>query len=282
MQQRKTTLTLLLSTLLMLWLSLASAQDLTYTFENDKLTGPETISVNGFQNITSINNSDVELDVTVAKLRDGATLDELAAADKTLNASFSGEGDGGKAVGAFIALADVIGGVHQAPHTEASAYLKLEPGNYVIIASSGGGPGDTYKAVYQAVSVTEGESAEAPAADFTLHMMDFHFDFPETMKAGEQVWEVSNTGSQPHFALIFKLNEGATAEDVLTFMSATEPSGPPPFDFGTIIQGVTAGQTFYTPVDLTPGTYVAVCPLPNLASGAPHFVDGMIDTFTVQ
>ncbi len=280
MPHRKTTLTLLFSTL-MLWLSLASAQDLTYTFADGKLTGPETISVNGFQNITVLNNSDVELDVTVAKLRDGATLDELAAADKTLNASFS-EGDGGKAMGAFIALADVIGGVHQTPHIEASAYLKLEPGNYVIIASSGGGPDDSYKAVYQAVTVTEGERAEAPAADFTLHMMDFHFDFPETMKAGEQVWEVSNTGSQPHFALIFKLNEGKTAEDVTTWM--TDFSGEPPvsFDGGAIIQGVTAGQTFYTPVNLTPGTYVAVCPLPNLASGAPHFVDGMVDTFTVQ
>lgn len=262
---------------------LAMAQDLTYKFADDKLTGPETISVNGFQNITFINDSDVELDVTVTRIHDGTTLDELASADQTLSATFSGEGDAGQAMGAYIALADVVGGTHQNPRTEANAYLMLEPGNYVIIASSGFGPGDTYKADYHEVAVTEGERAEAPASDFSLHMMDFHFDFPETMKAGKQVWEVSNTGSQPHFTLIFKLNEGKTAEDVTTWMMDSNAGEPPvSFDGGAVIQAVTAGQTFYTTVDLPPGTYVAVCPLPNLASGAPHFVDGMVDTFTVE
>ena len=279
---QKITLALLLNMLPLLLLSLANAQDLTYTFYEDKLTGPETISLNGFQNLTFINRSDSELDVTVTKLHDNATLDELAAADKALNASFSGEGNAGEAMGTYIGLADVIGGVHPSPGTTQSAYLRLKPGSYVIIAATGGG-GDPYKADYHEVTVTEGESAEAPAADFTLHMMDFHFDFPETMKAGEQLWEVGNTGSQPHFALIFKLNEGKTAEDVLAWMMDNNAGEPPvSFDGGAIIQGVTAGQTFYTPVNLSPGTYAAVCPLPNLASGAPHFVDGMVDTFTVE
>lgn len=85
-----------------------------------------------------------------------------------------------------------------------------------------------------------------------------------------------------NLALVFKLNVGKTAEDVTTWM--TSFAGPPPVDpgSGTILPTATAGETFYTPVTLTPGSYVAVCPLPNLASGTPHFADGMVDTFTVE
>ncbi len=261
----------------------ANAQELGYTFENDTLTGPETISVNGFQNISFVNNSDEEVDMPISRLHDGATLEAYIAADKAINDAFaSEEGDARQPIGALMSLADAVGGVHLAAHSQGGAYIALEPGSYIVTASSGGGPDDPYQPTYLAVTVTEGERAEAPTADFSLHMVDFHFDVPETMQAGEQLWEVSNTGSQMHFALIWRLMEGKTAEDVTLWM--TDFAGPPPVEFegGAFIQAVTAGQTYYTPVSLTPGTYVALCPLPNLATGEPHFADGMVSTFTVQ
>jgi hypothetical protein len=101
--QRKTTLTLLLSTLLLLWLSLASARDLTYTFAEGKLTGPETISVNGFQNITVINTSDIEIDVSFSRPREGVTSEEFGAADKAVTETFGTGGDMSKAVETLVA-----------------------------------------------------------------------------------------------------------------------------------------------------------------------------------
>ncbi|MCA9840097.1 MAG: hypothetical protein KC422_24515 [Trueperaceae bacterium] len=269
--------------MLLIFLACASAQELTYTYENGTLTGPQTISVNGYQNILFVNNSDMELDVTFAKLHEGATLAELETADKAFMATIEGEGspDAGAKMGTMISLADFIGGVHPVSHTQASAYLKLEPGNYIVNASTGGG-GDPYMPFYLEVAVTEGPSAEAPSADFNLHMSDFHFDFPDTMPAGKQVWQISDTGSQPHMALVWKLMEGKTAEDVTTWMS--DFAGPPPVEFegGGLIQGITAGQTFYIPIELSSGNYVVVCPLPNLGTGEPHFADGMIATFKVE
>ncbi len=264
-------------------IQIVSAQELTYTFENATLSGPKTIAVNGFRDISFVNNSDTELDMSVARLHDGATRQNYISVDKAINDALSAEeGDARQPIGELISLADAVGGVHLASDTQGSAYLKLEPGRYLVTAASGGGPGDPYKPTYLNVTVTEGERAEAPTADFSLHMVDFHFDFPETMRAGEQLWEVANTGSQPHFALIFRLLEGKTAEDVTAWM--TDFSGPPPVEFegGAFVQGLTSGQTYYTPVTLMPGTYVAVCPLPNLATGEPHFADGMVSTFTVQ
>ena len=217
----------------------------------------------------------------LAKLRQGITLEAFMAADKAVSAGMAGDKDSGPKMGKFISLADVVGGTNQGPMSKGSAYLNLTPGTFVLVASSGGGPGEPYKPFYQVVKVTQGAVGAAPKATFALNMMDFHFDFPQTMTAGEQLWKVSNTGSQPHFALIFKLAKGKTSKDVIAWMESGN-AGPPPVEDATIIQGVTGGQTFYTTVKLSPGNYVAICPLPNIANSKPHFVEGMVSSFTVK
>lgn len=206
---------------------LVGAQELTYTFNNNTLSGPETVAVNGFQNVSFINSSDEQVDMPIVRLRDGATMQAYQEADRAVNDAFSQRnGDARGPLKTLLGLVDAVGGVNLAAHTRGSAYVRLEPGTYVVTAGIGGGPGDPYRPTYLGVTVTEGERAEAPKADFRLQMMDFHFDFPQTMRSGEQLWEVSNTGSQPHFALIFTLLEGKTAEDVTAWMA--DMSGPPP------------------------------------------------------
>ncbi len=254
-----------------------------YTFQNGTLSGPETVALNGFQHVSFANRSDAELDMTLTRLAEGATLADYEAADRAVNAAFSQKGgDARVPLNELLGFAAAIGGVHLLPQSEGSAYLRLEPGTYVVSASSGGGPGEPYRPANLVLAVAAGERAAAPDADFELELRDHHFDFPETMSAGESLWRVHNAGAEPHFALIFRLNRGKTAADVTEWM--TSFAGPPPVDpdSGTILQTATAGETFYTPVTLPPGTYVAVCPLPNLASGAPHFADGMVDTFTAE
>jgi hypothetical protein len=264
-----------------LTLGAAHAQTLHYTFENSALSGPETVAVNGYQEVTFVNTSDAELEMAVLKVRDGATPADVVFASEAISEAFATGVNTGEAISDFLKLADAIGGVNLAPQAQARIYVRLEPGQYVVEATSGGGPGETSTSSNMTVTVSEGEVTDAPEADFSLHMSDFHFDFPETMPAGEQLWEVSFTG-QPHVALIFKLSEGATAEDVLAFMSNTEAGGPPPFEFGTLIPAASSGQTFYTPVSLSPGNYVAVCPLPDLAGEGSHAEHGMVDSFTVE
>lgn len=254
-----------------------------YAFQNGTLSGPETVALNGFQRITFANRSDGEMNMTLTRLEEDATLRDYEAADRAVNAAFSEEeGDARGPLNKLLAFAAAVGGVHLRPQSEGSAYLRLEPGRYVVSASSGGGPGEPYRPANLLLTVTAGERAAAPEADVRLEMVDYHFDLPDTLPPGESLWAVANAGAEPHFALVFRLNEGKTAEDVTAWM--TSFAGPPPVDpgSGTILQTATAGETFYTPVTLTPGSYVAVCPLPNLASGTPHFADGMVDTFTVE
>ena len=280
MTRKKMILNLLVGALLAF--TFASAQHIVYTFENGTLTGPETLSLNGYQNILFINKSDTELDMSLLRLHEGVTLEEVIAADNAIEEAFSTGGDAGKAIGEFLSLADAIGGLSVEPMSQGSAYLLLEPGFYGVGASSGGGPEETSIKAHMKLRVGEGEVAEAPTAAFNLTMGDFHLDFPDTMPAGEQLWQISSTG-QPHMALIFKLTEGATADDVMSFiMSEGEPSGPPPFEFGTAISALSSGQSFYTSLSLSPGNYVAICPLPDLAGQGNHAEHGMVDSFTVK
>lgn len=262
-------------------LGLAHEKPLIYSFQKNALSGPETLELNGFQPFTFQNGSNAELDVTVYRLREGATVAKLEVADRAVSESFSQPTADTTAVfKGILELADVIGGTHLLPSTSGLAYLDLEPGAYLITAATGGGPGDPYKPAYLPLTVRAGERAEAPTADVTLTLSDFHFALPKKLESGNQLWKISNSGAEPHLTLIFKLQRGSTTKDVTTWMN--DQSGPPPFDFGTLVQAVTAGQTFYAEVELSPGTYAAVCPLPDLASGAPHFTEGMVSTFTVE
>jgi hypothetical protein len=253
---------------------------LVYTYTAKGLTGPMTISGTGFQNILFVNNSGMDLDITILKPHQGATVEAIVTADKALAAALEGSGDPAKTMTNMIGLADVPGGIHTAAKTRASAYIKLEPGRYVFQASTGG-HGDPYKSFYPLVNVSKGAVAAAPKEDFALQMMDFHFDFPKTMKVGEQLWKISNTGAQPHLALIFRLAKGKNAQDVIKTLDSNS-AGPPPVEDMIILQAATTGQTFYTPVKLAPGNYVVVCPLPDVKTGKSHYAEGMVSTFTVK
>jgi hypothetical protein len=72
---------------------------------------------------------------------------------------------------------------------------------------------------------------------------------------------------------------GKTLDDVRAFMQS--PSGPPPFEDAGGMQALDAGKTGWLTLDLEPGTYVALCFVPDPASGTAHMDMGMIVPFSV-
>ncbi len=262
-------------------LNFVSAQDLSYAVENDRIVGPTEITSNGYQPITLTNQTDNPVDVVFFRLKEGATLNAFKTA---LQAFYKVVGpqteDVRPEVEAMMPLVDGYGGAQIAPSGESTIYVRLEPGTYDIEVSPIVG-GDIY--LSQTLTVTNGEKVSPPQADLSLHMADFQFDFPKALNAGPQLWKVSNTGEQPHFAYLYKLNKGVSTENFMTWMQTAGPeSGPPPAEDADFIQFLTAGQTFYKEVDLAAGNYVALCFLPDLETNTPHVELGMISSFTVQ
>jgi hypothetical protein len=107
--------------------------------------------------------------------------------------------------------------------------------------------------------------------------------------AGPQNWKFTNIGAQPHLVDVVKAPRPVTFHEVMTLLmvpdGATPPAGVPPAEayegiagIGTISPGEAAWLVM---PDLEPGTYVAMCFVPDREQGAPHALMGMVQIFTV-
>ena len=80
--------------------------------------------------------------------------------------------------------------------------------------------------------------------------------------------------------VLMKVAPGKTFADVSRFMQAS--SGTPPFKEIGGMAGLAAGKSGIMELNLTAGTYVAICFLSDPKSGQPHFMLGMMTPFTVS
>ncbi len=171
------------------------------------------------------------------------------------------------------------------PGKSHQAVVDLTPGQYLVI-------GDTYQPfeVVGAPATPETTPGAAPAADGTVRMFDFNFEFPDPVAPGRQVWEVTNTGEQPHELLLARSPQPVTAEQIMELMAgeseeATPTGGGPSFADLEQVGGLgwlSPGATAWTEVDLSPGTYVALCFVPDPETMMPHVAMGMIAVFTID
>jgi hypothetical protein len=279
-----------MKTLLAVILCLAtfvSAQGLSVTLTPDGLTTPESTSLNGYVPIEFTSQAEQEFNISLNRIKDGTDVETFVETSKAVIATFGEDStaDPRPAIADFLTIGELNGGVLAKPGETVTGYFKLEPGTYVIDASPNES-GDDY--FYSVLTVTEGEDLAAPEADLNLVMVDHHFSFPATLEAGAQRWQVSNIGEQVHFAVLFKLAEGATSDDLMSFMASgpENASGPPPFDmqasYTGLIQAVSSGQDYYVDVNLPAGNYVAICFLPDMESEKIHLELGMMSSFSAE
>jgi hypothetical protein len=209
----------------------------------------------------------------LVRLNDGVTLDQLKAALQG--------GDPGAALG----LVSVAGGIYTTPPgaTQAAA-LDLKAGDYALMDFGAGEDQVPYmaKGMLQPFKVTAGSSAAEPASDVAVTMKEYTFEVPTELKAGTHTFKVSNQGTQPHEMLLFKLAEGKTLADVHAYLSNPSPSGPPPGDVAGGALAIGPGMRSWTPVELQPGNYAAICFIPDSGDGKSHAEHGMIMPIVVN
>lgn len=213
-------------------------------------------------------NPDTEY-VDIARLAEGATLDEIK---PLLDASNDDPGP---------ALEKVSIYGFQASDTISSTIIyDLLPGGYVVTLNAGAADMDQ-----DLVPFTPGpdSGAAAPGADVSVEMDDFAYVMPDKIPAGPHLWEISNVGKQWHMMLIAHLADGQTVDDILKMMG--EP-GDDSLLGSTIVDAylpMSPGNRAWVTIDLPPGNYAAVCPLPDLMGDmSPHAMKGMVHAFTVE
>lgn len=171
------------------------------------------------------------------------------------------------------------------PGLSSQVILDLSPGQYLLLCFVPGHDGLPHLAKgmvkpIEVVARADQVKVVKPKADATIKLLDFSFILPAKIDAGPQVWQVVNEGSQPHEILLIKLVEGKTRADVQAFMES--PHGAPPFVNVGGFQAIHPGETGWLNLNLTPGEYVALCYVPDPASGHAHLEMGMVLPFIVK
>lgn len=227
----------------------------------------------GLVSINLVNDGKEPHHAQLARLNDNVTLEQFQAALKqSPEAAFP-----------LVTFAGGPGVID--PGNSQQVTVELTPGQYVLLCFVSGHDGVPHlaKGMMATMEVVKGnDQASAPEikADATVKLVDFSFALPAEIKAGPQVWKVVNEGKQVHEIAIIKLAEGKTMEDVANFMQSM--AGEPPFADAGGLQAIDPGDAGWINLNLQPGNYVAMCHVPDPATGHAHMEMGMIMPFTVK
>lgn len=168
----------------------------------------------------------------------------------------------------------------------ARTVVDLTPGEWLVLPTNLGGaqPPEPLR-VTGATSATP--SGTVPfEADVAVDLQDFAFaGLPAQVEQGQQIWELTNVSTQPHMMAISRLPAGTTQEALWAFVTQASPAseGLSFEDFAPApgVGYLSAGQTAWAVLDLEPGTYVALCFVPDQETDMPHVLMGMAAVFTV-
>lgn len=206
----------------------------------------------------------------VARLHDGVTLDDYVAA------SHDSEG-------AASALVDEAGGINAVDAgATRTGYADLEAGRYVVLCflPTPGGPSHLHEGMVAELTVVDPPVAEVPAPVQEIALGDFAFTLPGAGLDAPGAYRVVNAGAQDHEMSIMRIDEGKTVPDAIAFLVGGFV-GEQPFEFVGGAGGVEPGADTYIDLDLAPGEYLAMCFIPDPATGKRHAELGMVSTFTI-
>ncbi len=244
------------------------------------------------------NQSDMDVELMVAQLPEGMTLEEVDAAFDEAEA----------AAPPFVPpdfFFDIVwnGGLSAFPGETKGVVLDLTPGEWTVAITAYGPEGEESTDVPVTVTVTgEMPEVEDPTGHVEIGLVDMDFMVPDSFAAGPQVWHVTNNGLQVHHIVLSRVPTGTTEEDVIElagtfFAPPTEPEAGATPDATPVIPPTTLSfedveDVFFTPllsrgqfnlyeIDLEPGTYAMICFMPD-PSGNAHVMLGMVEIVTVE
>ena len=237
------------------------------------------------------NDSEMNVDLEVYQLPEGATVDDILAAYATLIES------GFEQIPDIFFAVDFNGGPTAGPGKTGDVVLDLTPGEWVINLFAFDEETQKDIIVPKPVTVTgEMPDLEDPAGAVEIGMVEMDFVVPEPIAAGPQVWKIVNNGKTGHHLILSQVPAETTEEQIVELASRFSGSAPTeagatpavpalnPEDTVDVAktQVISSGRANWLAVDLPPGTYAVVCYLPDQETGLAHVMLSMVEVFTVS
>ena len=167
-----------------------------------------------------------------------------------------------------------VGGVASIRSGETSTSVQSLPqGNYAAI--------DINTSAFAALEVTGDGDGELPTSSARVEARDYSFE-ASGLKAGKGRVLFTNTGKEPHFALLAPIKPGKTLADVRQALEREEGETPIAED-KTLSTGVLdGGESQVVDLALVKGRYALVCFVADRKGGPPHAFKGMVSEAVVE
>lgn len=188
---------------------------------------------------------------------------------------------------AWTADAVTVGGLDLDPMSSGSIVIDVAAGDWLVGVS-----GDALETgLVEPLAATSGSSpvtASDIPVDVTWELGAYTFAHtPDTITAGSQVWQITNTHPVLHHLVMFPADGPYSNEELIDGLMALfmgtptvdgfAPTGAPLVATAAISQG----ESIWIDLDLEPGYYAAFCFLPDPGSDVPHLMAGMVTSFEV-
>lgn len=189
---------------------------------------------------------------------------------------------------AFFGLFELAGFIHGiegiAPGATSTFYADLGTGEFILSDDAHPERDLTFFKADEVVGTTE------PAATVSVDMVDFAYTMPDTVPGGQGLWEFTNSGDQWHLAVMTAYNPDVTPEQLLALFGepGEVPADAPEVQVMGGLPPMSPGERVWIEMDLPPGEYQLLCPLPDIVAMAeggeplPHLLHGMQRRFTVE
>jgi hypothetical protein len=189
---------------------------------------------------------------------------------------------------AWVYQATWVGGPTVPPGQTLEAVVDVAPGKWLIVNDWCGSPQQP-RPVTATERATSPATPSMPVADVTVQLEEYSFvGLSEPPPAGPHLWQITNAGQQPHFLRFYAVQARITPEQALALVSLPQMATPGvPDSTATLdlaqpgLAVISPGQTVWLAMDLQPGTYLALCLVPDEQQGISHAHLGMAQLVTV-
>ena len=165
------------------------------------------------------------------------------------------------------------------PGETAEMWLKVDPGNYVLVCWN---HAKTTKLHPFTVEEVGAPDHNRPKEDLIIKLLDYRFDLSRPLRKGTQVIRVETPGPSMHEFDLFRLRAGQTLAEVRRW-SKQKNRDQAPFDaLGGALDSHDITHVVWLRKEFTPGRYVLHCEMPVADSTLNHDDLGMVQEVEIK
>ena len=174
---------------------------------------------------------------------------------------------------------DYSGPGSTSPGRTAEMWLKVDPGNYVLICWN---HPKTVKLHPFTVEDMGAIDDLPPREDVVLKLIDYRFELSRPLHVGTQVIRVETPGPSMHELDLYHLRDGQTATDVHRWSKGTAKDQAPFEALGGALDNHDLTRVVWLRKEFTRGRYVLHCEMPVTNTKLTHDDVGMIQEIEIK